>query len=260
MSLEVVRSASDESFPRALTPQERDLLLWVLPGDRPGYERYRSLVSSWTVAAAGRRGAGNYILTPGGTRVDNESPLPPVFAYGVVRTEDGDIAVSVRERLEEQLEFEIVSLKGDSVPPALREKGRWTYSTWVPRQPCPACSGVVREVGFGTQKGRLLTLALCVNDERLWLYDGTERVNLPIPLTNFYNELMLHTNIRDPRIALHARRLFTDLRDYTDADLVRAFASYNKLKLRIILGEEIQLPAVVKRSVWSSLRSRILKS
>ena len=92
MSLEAGRMVREDSFPRSLTPLERQLLLWVLPEERPGYRTYRSIVSSWTVAGPGRRGTGNFIMTPGGIVVDNESPLPAIFAYGVVRTLDGDIA------------------------------------------------------------------------------------------------------------------------------------------------------------------------
>ncbi|HTP12296.1 MAG TPA: hypothetical protein VMM37_01660 [Bacteroidota bacterium] len=260
MFSEAERTAGEESFPRALTTQERDLLLWILPEDRAGYRTYRVFIETWTVAGPGRRGTGNYVLTPGGTRVDNESPLPPILAYGVVRTQDGDVAISIRERLEDQVEFEIVNLNGDSVPPALRETGRWTFSGWLPGQACPICTVEPREVGILTTTGRRMVMAFCVNDERVWLHDGNDGVNHLIPLTNFYNELMLHTNTRDPKIALNARLLFTHLRTYTDADLVRAFASYNKLKSRIFLDEGIQFPAASKRSLWSSLRSRIMKS
>jgi hypothetical protein len=93
-----------------------------------------------------------------------------------------------------------------------------------------------------------------------WLYDGMDGVIHQIPLTNFYNELMLHANIRDPKIALNAKRLFTDLRDYTDTDLVRAFASYNKLRTRVALDDGIQIPVGKKRSLWSALRSQFLKT
>ncbi|MGH2569478.1 MAG: hypothetical protein ACRDGA_14155, partial [Bacteroidota bacterium] len=180
----------DEKFPRELTASERELLLWVLPDDRPGYYDYRKLLGQWLVAAQGRRGEGNYILAPAGERIDNDSPLPQLFAYGVVETESGELSVCVRERLNNQLEYEILSLRGDVDPTKLREVRRWTFSTWLPRKPCPRCGKEVREVQMRTDEGRTLVLAVCDEDERLWVYDENSGINHPIPVTNFYNELM----------------------------------------------------------------------
>jgi hypothetical protein len=41
---------------------------------------------------------------------------------------------------------------------------------------------------------------------------------------------------------------------------VRAFASYNKLRTRVALDDGIQIPVGKKRSLWSALRSHILKT
>ena len=249
----------EDSYPRDLKPLERELLLWVLPDDRSGYREYRSLVQSWQVAAAGRRGEGNFILAPGTWKIDGESPLPQVFAYGVVEQEDGRIAVTVRERLGDQLEFEIVNLDGERLPTRLTEKKGWTYSEWLPNLPCPICSGSVREVAMRTEGGRMLVLAVCTRDGRIWVYDERSRVNHPIPLTNFYNELMLHANVRDPNIALNSRRLFTDLQSYSDATLSRAFASYNSLKTKITIEDQIQITGARKHSLFGRFRSRLRK-
>jgi hypothetical protein len=250
--------AREESFPRNLSPLEQDLLLWLLPADRPGYREYRALVESWRVAARGRRGEGNYILAPGTVAIDVESPLPQVFAYGVVETAGGRISIALRERLDDQLEFEIMNLDGPAVPAVVSERRRWTLSTWLPRQPCPMCGGLLREVGMKTQKGRMFVLALCGKDERIWVHDEASRVNHLIPLTNFYNELMLHANVRDPAVALSARRLFTDLGNYSDAVLSMAFASYNKLKTKIHFEEQLQIAGGLRPSFFQRLRSRLL--
>ena len=251
--------AREESFPRSLSPLERDLLLWLLPSGRPGYDEYRSHVASCSVVARGRRGEGNYILAPGMTGVDIESPLPQVFAYGIVETAAGRIGVTLRERLGDQLEFEIVNLDGNSVPAVLSEQRRWTFSTWLPNQPCPMCLGALREVRMQTEKGRSLVLALCGKDGRIWVHDAVGGVNHLIPVTNFYNELMLHANVRDPGVALNSKRLFTDLRNYSDATLSGAFATYNKLKTKIPLAEQLQISAEAKPSFFRRLRSHILK-
>ena len=71
---------------------------------------------------------------------------------------------------------------------------------------------------------RAVVLAICTVDRRLWVYDGETGMNRPVPVTNFYNELMLHLNVRDPKVALDSLRLFQDLSGFTDGDLTRAFA------------------------------------
>jgi hypothetical protein len=251
---------SEPALPRELTPLEKNLLLWLLPVERPGYKEYRQLVSLWKVAGKGRRGEGNFILTSGTAQVDNDSPLPQVLAYGVVETPKGAIAATIRERLGDQLEFEIVNLSGEGVPDEFQETRRWTYSSWLPGQPCPNCRGGLRETEMKTETGRRFVLAVCTQDERIWVYDEPSGINHPIPLTNFYNELMVHTTIRDPNIALNAKRFFTDLRNYSDTTLSRAFASYNTLKTKITLEEQILIAKENKSSLFQRIRSRITKS
>ncbi|MBI3586734.1 MAG: hypothetical protein HY088_06360 [Ignavibacteriales bacterium] len=231
-----------ELFPRELTPIERELLLWLLPEDRPGYSEYRTLFAQWMVAARGRRGEGNYIIAAPTERPDNESPLPQLLAHGVVETRGGRISISIRERLGDQVEFEIMYPQLNKVFSVENELHRWTYSYWLPSQGCPACKNSLREVAMNTTAGQRFVLAVCSNDKLLWVYDEATKVNHPIPTTNFYNELMLHNNTRDPKIALDSKRLFTDLAMYPDRDLVLAFVTYNKLRAKIPLNQPIVVP------------------
>jgi hypothetical protein len=237
-----------EEFPRELTAQERNFLLWLLPADRSGYLGYRELIGGWKVVGRGRRGEGNFILAAPGERPDIELPLPQLFALGVVESQQGNISVSLRERVGNQVEFEIVNLHGEGVPDRLQEVRRWTYSTWLPSQPCPACGGSVREVPMVTASGQRISLALCPQDKRLWVYEESSGVNHLIPVTNFYNELMLQKNVRDPSIALDWKRLFTDLGSFADAELLRAFAAYNKLRTKVDLESSIVVPQDPRRS------------
>jgi hypothetical protein len=232
----------DEEFPRELTPTERELLLWLLPKDRTGYTEYRKHFEEWKVVARGRRGEGNYIVTAPNEQPDNESPLPQLLAYGVVESKQGTIVASIRERLGNQIEYEIVNLRGDVVLPGFEEIRRWTFSYWLPSQACPACGTSPREVRMHTESGRLLVLAVCAADKRLWVYDERSGINHPIPVTNFYNELMLHKNIRDPQIALDSAKLFSDLSTFSDGDFIRAFVTYNKLRMKVVLEKAIVLP------------------
>ena len=230
---------SDEIFPRDLSAFEHELLLWILPADRPGYAVYRALVGEWKVAAKGRRGEGNYILAKEEVAIDNDSPLPQLLAYGSVRFETGEVTVSLRERSDDQLEFEIIGDHAD-VFTGLQTLRRWTLSDWLPSGSCPCCGGSVREVEMKTGSGRRLVLALCVRDRRLWVYDSRSGVNHPIPVTSFYNELMLQQNVKDPMIALDSRRLFTALGTFRDIDLIQAFMAYNRLRTRVILEEPLE--------------------
>ena len=223
-------------YPRPLTSFEKETLLWLLPEDRPGYKMYRRYVESWSVVGEGRRGLGNYILADPGTVPDKESPLPQVFAYGMIESDSTSISATLRELLEDQLEFEIINVHGDEIPPSFVEKRRWNFSRWVPSQACPMCLGSLREVMIRRESGPSATLAICAADKRLWIFDDKEGVNHLIPVTNFHNAIMLHKGIRDPEKALEAVNFFKDLRTFSDYDLTAAFVQYNKLRRKIDLG------------------------
>ncbi len=223
-------------FPRALTPFERATLLWLLPENKRGYNEYRKYISLWKVVGEGRRGSGNYILADPSTIADTESPLPQVLAYGMIEADRADISVTLRELFENQLEFEIVNVKGETIPEHFIEKRRWNFSQWTPKQPCPICQRPPREVTIRRENGSDATLAVCVNDRRLWICDAQDGVNHLIPVTNFHNALMLYKNIRDPERALAADNFFKDLHMFSDADLTAAFVHYNKLRKKVDLG------------------------
>lgn len=244
----------DEKFPRELTSFECELLLWILPEERSGYREYRTYVQEWSVVAQGRRGEGNYILAPVGERVDVESSLPQVLAYGIVETATGQLSVSVRERLDNQVEFEIFCLNGDVDVTQFREVRRWTLSDWLPLQPCPSCGKSIRVVPMISKQGHKVMLAICAQDQRLWVYDEQTGINHPVPVSNFYNELMLHKNIRDPKTALDAKQLFRQLSLYSDADLAYAFRTYNRLRAKVASMGEIVIEQP-RKSLFGRLKS-----
>ena len=244
-------------YPRSLTPFESQLLLWVLPPDRPGYNSYRKYVVEWPVVAEGRRGNGDYILAPEGAEPDIESPLPQVFAFGVVEGENGSFSVMIREFSENQLEFEIVSISGEAVQEKMRERRRWTYSLWSPSDPCPSCGISPREVRIEREAGGFALLAICAKDKRIWVYDERDGVNHLIPVTNFHNALMLYKGIRDPAVALAADNLFKFLPSYSDADLIAAFVQYNKVRRKLDLGPVVRTlprPGSIMRSIVTLFR------
>jgi hypothetical protein len=251
----------DKTIPRELTALERALLLWVLPADRSGYAEYRKLVQEWMVVGRDRRGEqGGYVLAAPGLIPDVESPLPPLFAFGLVKTGTDEITVSVRERLGDQLEFEIVTPTGVELAGGLESYHRWTLSEWLPSLPCPGCRGALREVAMKTETGHELVLAVCAKDHRLWVYDAQSGVNHPIPVTGFYNELVLQQKVRDRRRLPDSKRLFTDLGTCSDAALTGAFSSYNRLRTRVFLGEPLVVPTEGSLNWFRRATRRLFKS
>ena len=226
-------AGTNSVYPRSLTAREKEWLAWILPSSRDGYREYRDVVERMVVLGEGRRGKGNVVLGHSGDVPDIESPLPPVFAYGAIETNLGVISITIRENVEDQIDVEIVSHRTEEIPETFEETRRWTYSAWNPGDVCPQCQKPVREVPMHSTQGKHFVLAICPADKRLWVYSADNQVNRLIPVTNFYNELMLHKNIRDAKIALDSSRLFSDLLSFSDAELTYAFLTYNKFKTKV---------------------------
>ena len=216
-------------YPRPLTKQEAEWIAWILPNDSSGYREWHNLIRSMSVIGEGRRGEGEIILSKEPGIPDFGPPLPPVLAYGMIENDFGSISITLREPFDGQVSLEIVSHAGRTIPDRSVERRRWTYSTWFPGQSCPQCSSSVREIPMITGDAQEFVLAVCSRDRRIWVYEKQTGINKLIPVTNFYNELMLHKNIRDPKIALDHKRLFSDLGSYSNADLKYAFSTYNTI-------------------------------
>jgi hypothetical protein len=147
----------------------------------------------------------------------------------MVETTRGIFSITVRENVGDQIDVEIVSSHGEEIPDSDEEKRRWTYSTWKPGEPSPSTGEKIREVRIAPA----IVLGIAANERRVLLHDDSTGMVHLIPVTNFYNELMLHKQIRTPEIALNASRLFSDLDWYSEEDLRAAFIAYNKLKRRV---------------------------
>jgi hypothetical protein len=242
-------AGQNSQYPRALTHRERTWLEWVLPADRIGYQEYRKYLDTMVVLGEGRRGKGDIVLGYAGDTPDTTITLPPVFAYGLIETNFGPISVTVRENYGDQIDVEIVTHRGEEMFEQFEERRRWTYSTWKPGAICPQCERPPREVSMETEAGKRLVLTVCAADRRLWVHDAETMVNHLIPVTNFYNELMLHKKIRDPKIALDSNRMFTDLPRYKDDDLTYAFMTYNALKTKVEMKGRL-MPGKVERRTF----------
>ncbi len=238
-------------YPRSLTDLENDLINRVLPDGAPGHGPHREFIAGAVVIGQGRRGEGEIIMGTRGDLPDTDAPLPPVFAYGVAGSgppHNEEISVTVREIADGQLSIEIVGRKNDRVDPGTRIESFWSYSQWRPGSPCPQCGLRAREAvvseGKGGSPGQVL--GICRADRRLWIFDGRSLTCRPVPVTNYYNELMLLKQIRDPEIALSSVNLFDRLGEYGDRDLTAAFHAYNRIRTKV--GPVAEAPAGHGRS------------
>ncbi len=232
---DIVKNTVNGTYPRGLRNKEREFLEFVLPFDRPGYKTYRELIESMVVLGSGRRGNGNFILGYSGDTPDTQSPLASVVAYGAVESTRGAFTITVREFVGKQIDVEIVSTDGDEAPEHFEEKRRWTYSLWTPGNLSPATGAPVREILVGESA----TLAIASADKRIWVHEAASGMLYLIPITNFYNELMLHKNIRDPKIALQSKGFFREIENYSDHDLRSAFIVYNKLRPKVTITNTV---------------------
>lgn len=239
-------------YPRPLRPEERELLESVLPEGRPGYSAYREFLKAAVVLGEGRRGKGNLVLGPEGQEPDVASPLGQVVAYGMLETTLDQYSITVRECTGGQLDVEIVSRRGEEIPEHFEEKYRWTYSSWSPGLPSPASGARVREVRITDTA----TLAIAPNEGRLWVHEGATGINHLIPITNFYNQLVLYKNIRDPKVALASDRFFQDEGSYTDQELRAAFIEYNKLKPKVSVSS---VPPRSRPTRLQNLRAKLFR-
>ena len=240
--MEIVHNNGE--YPRPLSAREREWIEWILPEDRPAYASYRTMLKAMMVIGQGRRGPGEIILGAPEDKPDFSEPLTPVAAYGAIETDIGTISVTLREPIHEQLSVEMVCQTVEDIPHRFRELRRWSYSGWQPGNTCPQCLRPVREISLQILSPTMshAFLALCPTDKRVWVHDRTGGLNHLIPVTNYYNELMLHKNIRDPGIALDASNLFRDLSRYSDGELAYAFMAYNRLKTKIQAPAGVEVP------------------
>lgn len=239
-----------DRYPRPLTNVELEILESVLPEDRPGYRRYRDLLSKMVVLGEGRRGRGNLILGYHGDRADTTSPLPPVIAFGGIEESGRELSITIREFTGNQIDVEILMRSEEEFPASLTVNRRWTFSTWSPGLASPQSGTPVREVPI-TPKA---ALAISSQDHRVWIFDEESGMNHLLPITGFYGELMRIRSIRDPEVALKPGRFFAELDRYSDSDLQEAFVAYNKTRQRIDMGT---LPPLDKQASLGERLSRL---
>jgi hypothetical protein len=239
-----------------LTPDQLSDLRWLLPEHRPGYARMFHQLCAMTVIGQGRWGESDFIFGRSGDTIDPTMPHSAVFAHGVIIA-DGmrqTITVHHEEHGQVEVQFETV-LYGNGGPAS--PASRYSYSEWLPGDRSPALGAPVREISVNAlETHTAYVLALCAEEQKLWLYDTGEQVNRLIPHTGLYHELMRCLGEKRPDIALHPQRLFKDNGRYSDQDLLRAVHAYNAGRWQLPFAP-IPTPGAGKETFFSRVfRSR----
>ena len=216
---------NENHFPRQLTSIENMLLFSVLPQNKIGYKTYRDKINTLVITGSGRFGGGNFVLGKKGTEPDLSFPSSPVFAIGTNVYKEATIDITIHEELDEEIEFDISARNQSSLPEALTEIKKWNYSEWNPGYKAPNDNSFVREITITKDE---YILAIAPAHKKIWLHEYKSRINFLIPLTNFYNELMRVSNIKDASVALKPSLFFESVDKFYDEQLILAFHSYNR--------------------------------
>lgn len=220
-----MQQKSDDKFPRDLTDKEKIWLYTALPENKIGYKKYRDLIENLFVIGYGRFGEGNFVLGDANDVVDLEDPSAPIFAISNIAFNEADIYVTIHEEFDDQIEVDIKSINSESIPENLHQTKIWTYSTWLPGQKAPSDNSFVREVHLIRNE---LVLAIATVHKKIWVYNSKSGINHFVPVTNYYNELMLLLENKDAETALNPGRLFTHMNEFTDEQLAQGFLVYNR--------------------------------
>lgn len=223
---------SEEKFPRELTSREKSWLFAALPESKLGYKQYRDIIENLFVLGCGRFGEGNLILGENGDTIDLDVSSAPILAVATITFDVAKIYVTIHEEFENQIEVDIKGTGVDKIPDDLHQSKVWTYSYWVPGEKAPFDKSVIREVHIVKDK---IVLAIAPVHKKVWVYNSLSGINHFIPVTNYYNEMMILMNNNDSETALNPGRLFTNLDEFTDEQLIQGFLVYNKYWQRVEL-------------------------
>lgn len=223
-------------YPRKLTSQEKEWILYLLPGDRKCYAEYRKLAEGMIVIGEGRFGEGNFVLGFEGDAPDFSYPSLPMFACGQIICEDSTIQVSLHEFYDNKIEYSINNLSGEEIPNDKTEIRRWSYSYWEPGDDSPFENDALHQYELSGKKGELV-LALSPANHSIWLYDSHSEVNHVVPVTNFINELIRGDKRIDKKEGINLDYVFSNLKLFSLDDFRRALVEYNKHWHKIDMGE-----------------------
>jgi hypothetical protein len=216
-------------YPRKITGIERTCLLLILPENKPGYKLYRNKIESMIVLGDGNFGEGNYILGHYEPDPDLSFPSAPVFAIGTLDNGTDQLDIIIHEETEDKIEVGFGQDINDITNDSFIVK---SYSHWSPGMTSPFTNSKVREISVRTNE---FVLAIVPEEKKIWLYESSSGVNHLIPISNYYNSLMLYRNERNAEKVLNPNLFFNNLGLYNDLELKSALELYNKYMRRKLL-------------------------
>ena len=228
-------------YPRKLTDIEKEILFCILPENKPGYKLYRNKITNMLVIGEGRFGEGNYLLGESETVIDLAVSSSPVFALGTIILNNGDeIDIIIQEEDDNKIEVEIGKEFNDSqfktgsskISASSFISKVSTYSEWVPGMKSPFDNSDVRMIGIKPEE---FIMAISVNEKKIWLYEMKTGINHLVPLSNYYNSLMLFRKERNAEKVLNPNLFFNNLAMFNDYELASAFVLYNQYMRRKLL-------------------------
>ncbi|AFH49601.1 Hypothetical protein IALB_1895 [Ignavibacterium album JCM 16511] len=215
-----------KEFPRKLSDAELNLLLLLLPEDKPGYSRYRNLIRNYFVIGEGRFGEGNYFLGKVDDEIDLEISSSPILTSGIVETDKTTFEISINQIQDDKIEFSISPYP--DVNEFYRVKRVITISDWIPGKKSPDGN----KVKLFPVDGLNYVLAIAPLDHKIWLYEKSSGINYPIPISNFYNELLRLKRESRNEVYKSPNKLFEEIESFTEAEIILAFLLYCKYKRR----------------------------
>ncbi len=210
-------------FPRTLNIVERSAIYKLLPEDKPGYNSYRNRIDQMVLVGNGRFGGSNFVLGFEGDKPDVENPSAPVLAMGEILLNDSVNHIVIHEEKDNKIEIELDGLDNINADDQsdIELKG-WSYSDWQPGERAPGDGSSVREVSL---PGNSFMLIFTCTHKRIWVHEFDSGINYLIPVTNYFNELMM---IKRDKSGRNPTRLFEELNDFSDEDMTAAFINYGR--------------------------------
>ena len=201
----------------------------ILPENKPGYNLYRKKIESMLIIGDGNFGEGNYILGLNEPDPDLSFPSAPVFALGTFYSGIEQFDVIIHEEMENKIEIWFGRDVNENTGNGFKVK---SYSDWIPGMKSPFSDSKVREIII---KSNEFILAVVPEEKKIWLYESASGVNHLIPISNYYNSLMLYRSERNAEKVLNPNLFFDNLGIYNDLELKSAFELYNKYMRRKLL-------------------------
>jgi hypothetical protein len=231
---------------KALSQNEIKLLYSILPEDKPGYIKYRELISAMKYCGEGRFGNGNFYIGTGIAKPDLTIPSTPVFAVGIAKTNLGDFDILIHEYEDDLIELQLSNRTDDDRELIIEEVT--DHSSWIPGNNSPGKDDIVKELALIKDE---YTLVIDKPNKKIWLHDHKSGVNHIIPVSNYFNELMRLKKIKDESLFKSPISFFNRLDNYTDEEFKLAFYQYNKFMRRFditINPEDLIKPRRKKKS------------